>query len=551
MHTIKSRNRTAELLSFLVFLAGIAAAAITLAVIARTYLPLFSSDYEQVFFRAAQLKHGEISVADFVFRRQVDHPHFIVFGLAYLDAMFLGGRAWLLYAASFAFCSATIATISVSIFRSERDRATRFALMGLAIFLLLGPQNIGILEWPFQVTLVGTASLITVASYLLTRDQTVSKSFLAGLLLAVAIISHGAGVLAIPVLIALALIVRRKSLVVIAVLLTIEFSVYAAHYPATPHIHLAAILAKMIHAPSAWIGIPAYVSYLLGHGVAFGVLSAAADAILGAVGLCAYLFSIVRFVRFKQGSAHLAFISTFGLLACLTSVTLNIAYEDLRNVNVNFSYFFAVRYLPWTALFWIGTFANSISAARSVRVAAPTISAVAAVFLAIGSIPAIQRTNADFSSRVAIIDNFGCLEKVSACVLSRAVSLPVDSVRPWSARVFGWQREVGVSNLPSENACVGGAQTKFAPDSILEHVISVQPADFSDVNWSRGISRTRAGFFVSNASVVADLKPCDVVKLADGTVRGIVEIDGRNVYVEGGLLPASAGYPAMIGVIQH
>ncbi len=106
MHAIESRGRKVEILSFLVFLIGAMAAVVTLAEIIGTHVPLFSGDYEQVFFRAAQLKHGEISVADFILRRQVDHPHLIVFGLAYLDVTFFSGHTWLLYAASFLFCGA-------------------------------------------------------------------------------------------------------------------------------------------------------------------------------------------------------------------------------------------------------------------------------------------------------------------------------------------------------------------------------------------------------------------------------------------------------------
>ncbi|MFM0108323.1 hypothetical protein PQR01_34035 [Paraburkholderia rhynchosiae] len=444
-----------------------------------------------------------------------------------------------------------IATIALTVRRSELDRSTSFIVVGLAAFLLFGPQNMGVLSWPFQVTLIGTASLVVIASYLLAYDHHVRGVIAAWLLLAVAVISHGAGVLVIPVLAAFFLVTRLKRYGVIAALLAVEFAIYAAHYPTTPHIRLSGIIAKMIHAPSEWIGIPAYVAFLLGHGVTFGLLGNIVDALLGAVGLCAYLASVIRFVWFRKGSAHLVFLSTFGLLACLTSITLNIAYEDLRKATVNLSYFFADRYLPWTAFFWIGTFTSALSAARASRISASIVGAVATVFLVAASVPAIQKNDSNFSSRVAVTENFGCLEKVSACVLSRAVGLPVDSARPWSALVFGWQREVGALNIPRANVCIGGAQTLFTRDSILDKVIRVQAANFSDVNWHRGISRSRAGFFVSDAAALADLSPCDVVRLADGTVRGIVAIEGPNVYLEEQPLRTDTGYPAQIEIIRH
>ncbi|MBT2791204.1 hypothetical protein [Paraburkholderia strydomiana] len=554
MHAIESKSRRVELLSFLVLFAGVLAAAVTLVTIVRTHVPLFSGDYEQVFFRAAQLKHGEISVADFVFRRQVDHPHFIVFGLAYLDLTFFGGRAWLLYAASFAFCIAMVVTVAMTVRRSGLDRSASLVVSGLSAFLLFGPQNMGILSWPFQVTLIGTASLVLTASYLLAYDHQPRGAITACLLLGIAVVSHGAGVLIIPVLVVFALVTRSKRYGIVAGLLAVEFVIYAAHYPTTPHIRLSAIMAKMIHAPSEWIGIPAYVAYLLGHGITFGLLGSVVDVLIGAVGLCAYFASVVRFLLFKKGSSHLLFISTFGLLACLTSITLNIAYEDLRKATVNLSYFFADRYLPWTAFFWIGTFTNTISvlyAVRGGRISPPMIGAMATVFLVIASVPFIQKTDSVFLSRIAVMQNFGCLDKVSACVLSRAVGLPVDSARPWSALVFGWQTEVGALNVPRPQSCSGGAQTLFARDSMLDRGKFVQATNFSDVNWNRGISRSRAGFFVKDAELLTDLSPCDIARFADGSVRGITAIDGRNVYVEGSALPDAVGYPALIQILRH
>lgn len=548
MPALESRSRKVEILSFVVFLIGMAAALTTLAEIVRTHLPLFSSDYAEVILRAVQLKHGEISIADFVFRRQVDHPHFIVFGLAYLDVTFFGGRTSLLYAFLLLFCVATIATIALTVRRSELDRSTSFVAVGLATFLLFGPQNIGVLSWPFQVTLIGTASLVAMASYLLAYGHRPLTLITAWLLLAIAVIGHGAGVLVIPVLAAFFVVTRLKRYGILAALLLVEFTIYATHYPTTPHVRLSAIITKIIHAPSEWIGIPAYVAYLLGHGVAFGLLGNLADALLGAVGLCAYLASIIRFVWLRKGSAHLIFLSTFGLLACLTSITLNIAYEDLRKATVSLSYFFADRYLPWTAFLWIGTFVNTLGAAR---IPAFVVGGVASAFLITASVPAIQENNARFSSRATVSENFGCLDKVSACVLSQAVGLPVDSVRPWSAQVFGWQSEVDQLNIARPRACVGGAQTPFKMYSMLDRISSLQAANFSDVNWNRGVSRSRAGFFVNDAAVLADLSLCDVVKFADGTVRGVVSIEGRNVYLEGLPLPSDVGYPAQIEIIRH
>ncbi len=425
-----------------------------------------------------------------------------------------------------------IVTFALTVRRSQLDRSTSVVVVGIAVFLLCGPQNLGVLSWPFQVTLVGTASLVVVASYLLANASHMRGLIAAWLLLAVAVISHGAGVLVIPVLCAFFLLTRRKRYGILALLLVAEFTLYAAHYPTTPHIRLSALITKMVHAPSEWIGIPAYVAYLLGHGITFGLVGNIVDALLGAMGLFAYAYSVVQFARFRKGSPSLVFLSTFGLLACLTSITLNIAYEDLRKATVNLNYFFADRYLPWTAFFWIGTFTNTLGIVRIGRASASIVGAATAVFLVVASVPAIQKNNSILLSRVAVTDNFGCLGKVSACMLSRAVGLPVDSVRPWSTLVFGWQREVGALHISNPKACVGGAQTLFKRDSMLDQVSRLQAADFTDVNWDEGISRTRTGFFVTDASTIATLSQCDAVKLADGSVRGVTEIDGRNVYLE-------------------
>ncbi|MFL9966140.1 hypothetical protein PQR02_35060 [Paraburkholderia sediminicola] len=49
MHTIESRSREIEILSFLVFLAGVVAAAVTLAEIIRTHVPLFLATMSKSF----------------------------------------------------------------------------------------------------------------------------------------------------------------------------------------------------------------------------------------------------------------------------------------------------------------------------------------------------------------------------------------------------------------------------------------------------------------------------------------------------------------------
>ncbi|MGY6187232.1 hypothetical protein ACW9YQ_21540 (plasmid) [Paraburkholderia strydomiana] len=333
----ESTRRKERLTPLTVLIAGAVAIAVTVSVTLRTYLPLFISDYEQIFMRAVQLKHGEIGIADFVFRRQVDHPHVIVFGLAYLDVEFLQGRAWLLWAAEIAFSVATIVTIARSIYRTDIGKGARFALIGVSLFLLSGPQNVGVLQWPFLVTLIGTASLVAMASYFLVRER--SLPVVAWLMFAVAIIGHGAGILVLPVIAAFFALTRQKQYGLIAILLAIEFAIYSHYYPATPNIRLSAILEKMVRAPRDWVGIPISLAFLLGRGLTSGLFGPKFDVFVGAFGLATYAVALIAFLR-ERKAPHMAFLSTFGLLACLTSITLNIAYEDLRRANVVLEYFF-------------------------------------------------------------------------------------------------------------------------------------------------------------------------------------------------------------------
>lgn len=74
-------------------------------------------------------------------------------------------------------------------------------------------------------------------------------------------------------------------------------------------------------------------------------------------------------------------------------------------------------------------------------------------------------------------------------------------------------------------------------------------ADHTDPNWVRGISRHRAGFFMAEESQLAGLSPGQTVTLARSGPRRVVAIDGRNVWLEGGLLdPDGDGFPHPIGL---
>lgn len=528
---------------------GAVAAVTTLFAIVWSYFPIFHGDYEQIFRRATQLKHHEISAYDFVFRRQIDHPHFLVFALAYVDTFALGGYGYLLYGAMAAFSAVALLVLVTSARSSVPDSHAQSALIGVGIFLLFGPQNVGVLSLPFQVTLIGTASLVFAGSYLLTSSGSLPRTIAATVALGVGVISHGAGVLSLPILAAYGLFKRQPRYLIVAAILAGEFALYSASYPATPQIGMGALFLKAVHAPLDWIAIPLYIAYLLGRGITQAHLGPVTDVLVGTVGLVMFAAILLRTTRKPKAGDHWLLMATFGLVACAISVTLNIAYSDLRHPTSGLSYYFADRYLPWIAFFWLGTLCSVVTNWPTQKNVAIIASALIAMALLVGSFSTLQRLSVNREAREDLILNFGCQTKLSACTISHAVGLPPLHARQWSSDVFDWQRQVGAFHIKSPAACSGGATWPAKRHSSDEKTITLQAVDFSDANWERGILRARAGFFVQDPTGVSELHECDTVKFADGTTREITAIDGRNVYLDGEALdPKTTGFPARIEV---
>ncbi len=76
----------------------------------------------------------------------------------------------------------------------------------------------------------------------------------------------------------------------------------------------------------------------------------------------------------------------------------------------------------------------------------------------------------------------------------------------------------------------------------------VAAADHSDVNWTKGISTDARTVFFDSSALADALRPGDPLTFAASGPRTVIEIDGRNVTVDGPLDPKADGYPNPIGV---
>jgi hypothetical protein len=124
-----------------------------------------------------------------------------------------------------------------------------------------------------------------------------------------------------------------------------------------------------------------------------------------------------------------------------------------------------------------------------------------------------------------------------AAPLKELVSQPREGIREGAP--------LGVALAPWWAQSVAAFQAVAGPPRYRRVLKS---ADFTDENWSRGVSRRLpAGFFVEDARQLEGLKAGERLAFEAGEEREILKLNGREVYLSGPLLdPERHGYPHFI-----
>lgn len=533
---------------------GLLASIVTIWSIGETYSSVFYGDYEQIFHRAVLLKNSNISLLDFLFLRQVDHPHFLVFFLAYIDIFNFGGRAFLLYGTSLLFLVAVTAAICYSFCCSTNNNSDRCIFIGVVLLMLFGGQNIGVLFQPFQVTLVGTMSLVAVGLYQVITRPGLFFQILGSVLLSVAIISHGSGVAVIPILFGLYLIERRKSFLLIFVWLSAEFVLYSHFYPATGNISIDKFFS-VFNSLAIWGEFLKYFIYLVGHSIIFGLFTTAGDVFVGFLGVLYFFYFVFRYIRGEVRNTFLIALAMFGFVVSGLSVLLNIIYSETRSVSLSFEYFFQDRYLPAAYMFWIGVFGSylllpSNYKPKKIKPLLVGIAIASVVSLNFAAVASIKSNFILHEKRLVVEENIGCLKRVDVCTLASAVGLPVYSAYKWSEDVFKLQHELNAVRSVELNSCSGRKYFPEGKKNNETHVRRIAAANFSDVNWDKGISRNTAGFFVTDPALLKGLSVCSTIRFSKNDDRKVVLIEKNNIYLSGSPLNSEEnGYPAAFSLM--
>jgi len=342
-------------------LIGLATVITSILFITYNYSPLFFGDYEQVISRMWQLKQGEISKIDFFLLRQIDHPHALVFFLSFLDIQLTDGSFFILYFSSLLFVITSIALLAIFTAREFHTQTIFFPIFGLIAIFLAGPQNIGFLAQPFQVAITGTTAFVVFGFFLIKKIPAL-KTFntyviytISSLCFSIASLSHGAGIISAITLLILGTMFNRRDLWAVAGISIFIYAIYGIFYPPTEHLDNSFLIKKanqdLVQLPLILV----YLCNLIGHGICFGLFGNFVDVCSGALGLTLYTTLIITNIKNNKANIFSPCLSTFGLLASLSSVFLNFFYADVRKITPTFQYFHQDRYLPWLSLFWLGT----------------------------------------------------------------------------------------------------------------------------------------------------------------------------------------------------
>ena len=342
------------------------------------------SDYGALLERYSLYREGKLSLWQLLLLKQVNHNHFFVFLLGFLDIELFKGSKILLVSAT-AISNLMVLTIIIWFLKTSNqlrivEIATLATFVCVQIYTFLGGE---IWLYPFQAVLA-TFRLFLVLSILLfclsiTKEKLRFRILLLGIMgvtTFLASISHGGGILLLPILLFFSVVLKQKKQVFIMIGLLGLLVIYELNSPSLSLGKLSSVQILQNSFQNFSTLIDKFF-YVLGYYSGFGEIldKPLLSKLIGLIGIAFYFLlislSIQEWVRRRAISSVYLFFSIwslFSLLGAVMSVMTNIGYAETRNAEMTHSYFLASRYTVTISGFWISIVCWFVFAARDSRV---------------------------------------------------------------------------------------------------------------------------------------------------------------------------------------
>lgn len=486
------------------------------------------SDYFSVFTRYLDFSEGRMSFFSFVFSKHVDHNHAFAYLLSLIDISVDDGRLRLLHWVQLASHIITYGLMLYAAFKLDLPisiKGVALLFVSSQIFAVQGSET---WVFPFQVVLASFRLFFIVGLFLFCREIVSSHQaqqkvlFGALLLLLVAALSHGSGIVIFALIFLLAGIWGDRKVIYISLGFLSIFLLHEIFFPSSTS--LTELLSRI--SIKELSRAPYYLAFLLGNSFVWG----APVGFQVAVGIAGILFWMVLSLYFinnrnqEQSPYRLFFValSAFSLAAGELSVLLNLSYMESRGINAPppLEYFLASRYLITTSGFWIGVAVAGLSCVTSWTQIVLSICLI-------------------YSSGVVLLDGKHQRPKWQYLVEKQKMNEVLISTDVWEAlpqqtvremlflpadfqfdKVLQAQKRLGLGPYASELVDAG---RQYAIEKIV---------DISDVNWSHGVATGSASIVVINIPEnKLRLAPGRKVRFSDGEERGITNQNEVGMYL--------------------
>lgn len=515
-------------------------------------ISLPTSDYFSVFSRYLDFSEGRMSFLSFVLSKHVDHNHSFAYLLSLIDIFVDDGRLRLLHWTQIASHLAVYGLILYAAFKLDMSISIKGVVLLFVSSQVFAIQGAETWVFPFQVVLASFRLFFIAGLFLFCREIINShppqQKVLLGslLLLLVAALSHGSGIVIFALVFMLGGIWGGRKVVYISLGFFAIFVLHEIVFPSnTPLTELVSRI-PIIELCKA----PYYLAFLLGNSFAWGA-PAGFQVAVGITGILLWMRLFVHFLKDRNrvlSPINMFFLalSTFSLAGGGLSILLNLSYMEFRGVNVPppLEYFLASRYLITTSGFWIG-----MAVAGLVRVTSGK-QIVLSICLICSTAAAVWEGHVQKSFWQNTVGQM----KISELVVSTDTwkALPAQTVRQMLLLPTGFQfdnvlqaqKRLGLGPYASEEL---NASRKYAVEST---------ADISDANWSHGVAKGWAGFVVINLPAnKLRLTIGRKIRFANGEIRVIISQNKSgmylNVVVDGMPLDGKlVGYPNKFEVIE-
>lgn len=323
-----------------------------------------SSDYIHLLVRYMAYLKGDVDFASFVFSKHVDHNHALVYFVSYFDIVWGSGD---LKTLSYGQFFANLGVFLLYVYLVYVARFNWLVSVVCAVFVssqIFSLYSMELWVFPFQFVLASYRLLliggIVLFCHSLFAGHLARLKYICSLvLLLIATLSHGSGILIPPLLCAICLVVwlrsgrrfTRLEILFLAVFF-VAFFVHEVVY--TSKVGAFGIL-RGVH-PGEWTNVPRYLAYLLGHSFAWDA-NAHVKIFAGALGIALYLLLVLALLRkWARPVIELPLIAigAVSLSAALLSVLINLGYAEFRGVQlIHLDYFLSSRYMATVSGFWL------------------------------------------------------------------------------------------------------------------------------------------------------------------------------------------------------